>query len=267
MGSGANQPSAASANFKVKSRYGFAQGDLAIAYQDFAGADGVQCTMYEITQVAGACGDPVPAGQGDVLVAGSGRYKNTYKGCTTTDSKRNNPGAFPTPPPPGVPVKQITNGAIFNVGPFPVNQAYAIRGNNLTVCDLNDKDCSVAANFVSIASDIVGLRAIYGWNDGAGGAFKWTRNKPANLLEWQSLSAVRLVLVARNSQKERPDSAGTCKATENKNKPDNITWLSQGVAGAEINLADSDADWPCYRYKLFQTVVPIRNIVWRPGRA
>ena len=144
-----------------------------------------------------------------------------------------------------------------------------MRNNNLTVCDLNNTDCSIAANFVTIANDIVGLRAVYGWNAGAGGAFAWTRTKPANLAQWRTLSAIRVVIVARNSQKERPNSAGTCDATPtaNKNKPDNITWLSQGIAGAELDLSTGGADWQCYRYKLFQTVVPIRNIVWRPGRA
>lgn len=264
IGTGANQPSLSSANFKVKSRYGFTQGDLAIAIQDFGNAKGAQCTMYEITQVAGQCGAP-PGGQSDVLVAGSGAYKNVYKNCTNGQSRWNGPGAFPTPA--GEPaIQQITNGTLYNVGPLPTNQAYAIRNNNLTACDVAFSDCTLASNFTTVADNIVGMRAVYGWNSGAGNTFEWTRKAPSTPAEWQTLSAIRVVLIARNAQPDKPKADGTCDATPDKNRPDNNTWMSQSVAGAEIDLSTLGADWSCYRYKMFQTVVPIRNILWRPGR-
>jgi prepilin-type N-terminal cleavage/methylation domain-containing protein len=61
----------------------------------------------------------------------------------------------------------IDGGTLFNLGTIPRIRAYAVRGGNLTFCDYinelgNTVDCSLAANYVAIANNIVSLRAQYG---------------------------------------------------------------------------------------------------------
>jgi type IV pilus assembly protein PilW len=79
--------------------------------------------------------------------------------------------------------------------------------------------------------------------------------------------AATLELTARSSLKEKP-SAGTgttCDATPVSSRPDRAQdWIYQSMAGAGIDLSTVSADWSCYRYKLFQTSVPVRNTIWRP---
>ena len=44
-------------------------------------------------------------------------------------------------------------------------------------------------------------------------------------------------------------------------------WYGAGASGADIPLdVSADPNWKCYRYKVFQTVAPIRNMAWMPYR-
>jgi hypothetical protein len=65
--------------------------------------------------------------------------------------------------------------------------------------------------------------------------------------------------------KEKPTTGTTCDATPLATRPDRgQDWIYQSMAGANIDLSTVSADWNCYRYKLFQTSVPLRNMIWRP---
>ncbi|HAL15173.1 MAG TPA: hypothetical protein DCP32_00020 [Anaerolineaceae bacterium] len=64
--------------------------------------------------------------------------------------------------------------------------------------------------------------------------------------------ALRFALVARSGLLEKPDPAtGVC----------NTTTTGPVWSGGVISLA-ADANWQCYRYKTFETVVPLRNAIW-----
>ena len=153
--------------------------------------------------------------------------------------------------------------ALFNVGPMPTNQLYAIIDNDLRVCDVNEADCSNNGKF------LVGSQQ-YRWNARVvwlemKGRIQDGRTKPSTGDDWRTLTAIQLVLIARNAQPEKP-GAGGCAATTDKKEP-----RQQYLAGPRRQWCGNDlsllgADWGCYRYKMFQTVVPIRNIPWRPGR-
>jgi type IV pilus assembly protein PilW len=160
--------------------------------------------------------------------------------------------------------KTVTVGAaggslslLFNLGATPTIHAYAIRGGNLTVCDFLANNCSVAGNpaiWVPIASNIVSLRAQYGRDTAPpNGVDTWDRTTPASACDWVRVSALRLAVVARNSQVERNPITLAAPTWEGSNQP--------APAGAPFNLG-ARADWQNYRYKVFETVVPIRNLPW-----
>jgi type IV pilus assembly protein PilW len=65
---------------------------------------------------------------------------------------------------------------------------------------------------------------------------------------WARASALRIAVVARNSQVDQ--------ATVTAQAP---VW--EGSGGAAIDLS-ARADWQNYRYKVFETVVPLRNLGW-----
>jgi type IV pilus assembly protein PilW len=85
--------------------------------------------------------------------------------------------------------------------------------------------------------------------------------------DFQRIVAVRIAVVARSKNPERPDAAGHCSAT---------TVLPQvfdsaappGVAAVPVSVnvavAGDPVDWKCYRYRVFETIVSLRNSEWRP---
>jgi type IV pilus assembly protein PilW len=150
-------------------------------------------------------------------------------------------------------------GILFNLGQAPRVLAYAVRAGNLTVCDYIVDDCGAAGSaadtsiWVPVVSNIVSLRAQYG-RDTTGPTMNATvdtfdQATPVTSCGWARVSAVRFALVARSS--ELGKEAATTAAP---------TWAAG--ADAPIDLT-ADANWQRYRYKTFQTVVPLRNITWQ----
>ena len=160
------------------------------------------------------------------------------------------------------------NMSLFGLGPTPRVVAYAVRGGNLTVCDYMQGNCSAACtasnatcndNWAVVAQSIVSLRAQYGRDAAAplnGSVDTWDQTTPTNTANnqetyagaWAAISAVRLALVTRNDQPER----------------DIVTSAEPTWAGGTIDLSadDDDETWKHFRYQVYETVVPLRNLPW-----
>jgi type IV pilus assembly protein PilW len=145
-------------------------------------------------------------------------------------------------------------GTLFNLGPSPTVLAYAVRSAQLTVCNYSANNCGGtynAAHWVPIASNLVSLRAQYG-SDGSGAdgvVDTWDQATPASTssCEWVRTRAVRLALVTRNAQLETSNVASA------------PSWSAS--AAVPIDLSN-DSNWQRYRYKTFETTVPLRNMTW-----
>lgn len=166
-------------------------------------------------------------------------------------------------------VAGMTNGTLFNLGKAPKIYAYAVRSGNLTQCDYMVNDCSVAADvadatkWVQVGGGIVSMRAQYG-RDTASGTMDgyvdvFDQTAPTTACTFARVSAVRLALVARSAQVEKtavttvaPTWEGT--AVQTTTVPTNPTSYPIVLTG--------NSTWQNHRYKVFQTVVPIRNIAW-----
>ena len=151
---------------------------------------------------------------------------------------------------------------------------YAIRGGNLTMCDWIASDCTNAASYNIIVNDIVSLRGVYGMNLTPNvtslpgdGIVTWNRNSlTTNNFLPSRVMAATIEVTARNSLKEKPSSGTVCDATPTATRPDKaMDWIYQSMTGAGIDLSTASTDWNCYRYRLFQTSVPLRNMIWRPS--
>jgi len=86
--------------------------------------------------------------------------------------------------------------------------------------------------------------------------------------DYQRVASIRLAVIARSSVVEKPDpGTGTCSATTAA-----LTVFSNaapaGVAAVPVAVAldvpNDPVSWTCYRYRAFETIVPIRNSGWRP---
>lgn len=117
-------------------------------------------------------------------------------------------------------------------------------------------------NNIPVISEIVNLQAQYGtsatansevvtqWRDATGA---WAALSVANR---NRIKAVRIAVVARNSLLEKDVVSQACTGT--------ATGPAKVCAwGADINLAGTDVggDWNRYRYRVYEVVVPLRNIL------
>ncbi len=168
---------------------------------------------------------------------------------------------------------------LFNLGAKPSVNAYAVRGQNLTVCDYADKDCTNLANWVAIASGVVSLRVQYGRDTTAAPmdaiVDAWDQTGPVTACEFIRASAVRVALIARNSQ---PEKTLDWPAQTIHVWPVAPLWIGSDAsavlvdaaqaAAVAVNLTDAGlspggGSWPTwqdFRYKVFQTTVSLRNI-------
>lgn len=192
---------------------------------------GATCALMQITDI------PDPAGH----------YRRNENGTY------NPPAAASTLPAFTVGAQAISLGQ-------PQLRRYALSENNLTV---QDWDMVLADTAPSVIVDeIADLQAEYGLDDGGGGGTAgdgvidtYTTVTPSTVLGWQQLLAIRLAVLARGAY-ERPDQSGTCTAVTAANKP---TW-----AGGDFAIPGGLPS--CYRYRVFETTVPLRNMIWRSDR-
>lgn len=135
--------------------------------------------------------------------------------------------------------------------------AYAVRNGTLTVCDLMLNDCTDANNatlsnpaiWAPVENNVVSLRAIYGRDTTLplmnGTVDVYDQTVPATGCQWLRATSVRLALVTQSAQFEKGNVT-----TAAPNWP--------GDATAPLTLSGI-VDWQRYRYRVFQTVIPLRN--------
>ena len=141
---------------------------------------------------------------------------------------------------------------------------------------------------VSAVSGIVSIKILYGFDTRAGLAFtpdlglvinQWSAGMidanadgVINSLDYQRLAAVRLAVVARSRQIEKLTPGHTdCTDTIPANaalptvfanqEPANIASVPIQVTAA---VAGDPVHWSCYHYRVFETIVPLRNSGWKP---
>lgn len=85
--------------------------------------------------------------------------------------------------------------------------------------------------------------------------------------DYQRIAAVRLAVVARSKSVEKPRPGGECTATAA--MPTVFaTGVPSGVQAVPVTVnvavAGDTLSWKCYRYRVFETIVPIINAQYRP---
>lgn len=217
-----------SAVFKVDSRFGFREGDLVIAAEP-----GKDCTLAQVSNL------PRNAGQTDNVIHNSGNYTDPITG-TPKPTTYNKPG--------GLGVSYGTNGKLFNLGAKPQKLSYTIENNQL----VQNNNFDNVNNKTIIGDNIVLLKAVYGLdNDNDGDVDTWTATTPtaANL---KNIIAIRVGMIARSPLREK-SSAGVCNITNTAT----FNWF-----GGTMDIS-ALPDWKCYRYRLLQTTIPLRNMIWK----
>lgn len=124
-------------------------------------------------------------------------------------------------------------------------------------------------NGIPIAEDVVSMQARYGisaagdknqvdpdsYVDASGGTWGATITS-ANR---NRIKAIRVAIVVRNGAMEKDDVTQPC-SVDAPNGP--CAWIgTEDDPAPAINLS-ADPNWKKYRYRVFDTIIPLRNMIW-----
>lgn len=208
--------------------------------------------------------------EGDVIVLVNGSHCNISQVTNVQPGPnmiQRNPGGNGVFNPPGgyrqtYWTAEEEGTEVFNLGALSA-KSYAISGTSLQLAE------SGVAGSTEIAGNIVALKAAYGLADPGGqNVVKWVRainDTTADPVNWSNpgvanakrIKAVRLSIVARSPLMEKPDPSGTCSITTT--AP--TAWTGEGTGLRPVDLTHL-TNWGCYRYRTFQTIIPLRNAIW-----
>jgi type IV pilus assembly protein PilW len=207
-------------------------GDLAMVSQ------GGNCTLMQITQVQSE------AGKLQHNPGANGTYNPSADFLNGSDWPKYPAGASVAC------FKPANGGPIFR-------KVYSI---NTAAKQLERSDNSQNPAVVNevVMADVVDLQAEYGvapaksqtvdtWVSAK--TAPWDNPAPG---DWARVKAIRVAVVTRAGQYERPASASAgCTATK-----------ALAASWHTFDTSNYPADWGCYRYRVFETVIPLRNVIW-----
>ena len=154
---------------------------------------------------------------------------------------------------------------------------YSVSGTQL----VRDTTADGVANGTSIVDGVVSIQAQYGisaadnqnqiaqWVN-ATGTFATTATTPT-IANRNRIKAVRVAIVARNGLLERAVVSTSCSSTTTANPTGVCAWDATSASpttaspAPTVNLTHL-ADWDRYRYKVYESVIPLRNMVWAKDR-
>lgn len=242
-----------SAELDVDGTAGFEVGDLVLLVNN---SSPVSCTLEQITTVQSAAAkiQHNPGASAPYNPSGGGSLFPAYS----------------------------TNDLVFNLG-NPIVHSYSVVKTDPTCTSgcqgslrLTDAILQGGAGTpYDLLDGIVDLKAQYGKDNGVdngtvsqtayvandGIIDSYDSTTPTTSAEWQQVIAVRLAVLARVGNYEKPATpGGNCTATTAM-----PSWSGSG-SGAVFNSIDvttASSQDRCYKYRVFETVVPLRNMIWR----
>ena len=136
------------------------------------------------------------------------------------------------------------------IGGAPAVNRYYVQNGNLMM----DQRLQGSME-MPVAASIVQLQAQYGKDTDADGAIDtWDEVTPNAANGWAPGHRDSAGPGRRSALPERPDPAtGACTTTT---VPP--TW---SVGDLDVS---ADPNWRCYRYRVFESTISLRNMVWRP---
>lgn len=138
--------------------------------------------------------------------------------------------------------------------------------NEITYAATNGE---LTRNGVPTVTGVANLQAQYGvsntaasnqitaWVDATGAT--WAAPSVANR---NRIKAVRIAVVARNAKMESANVTAACSSTVAAAPTGLCAWAGSAASPAPAIDLSADANWQRYRYRVFETIIPLRNMIW-----
>ena len=230
---------------KARSRNGFKRGDLIVVTNNVGGAPGTStCSLMQVTDDTAV----------DNLTLGHamGMYPDYY--ASAPRAARYNDAAAST---------AYAAGNMYSLGPVPqYNQWTVFNNDTLRVVD------GLHGVTSDVAEGVVTMKAEYGIdtdNNKQITAAEWTKTPPGGT-DWRNILAIRLALLLRSRNFEKPvigPDAQTYTAVIPPYFNGAASFVMRNVDGTpDSNVFGSPNNWRYYRYRVYERVIPIRNMIW-----
>ncbi len=240
----------------VTLRYGnAAMGGIPVAITAMAGSAATMdnnfgCNLGDITLVTNGTTCAVSTAAG--LVAGSGV---TPSSITLADS-----------------TAAVAGANLACLGTQWHEVSYRVNGDNL---ERQDNVNGVTANWEPNVAGIVSIQAQYGisaagllpasanynqivqWVDATGA---WVN--PAVPVDRNRIKAIRIAVVARNAKMEAANVTAACSSTTSAAPTGLCAWAGSAASPAPAIDLTADTNWQRYRYRVFENIIPLRNVIW-----
>jgi type IV pilus assembly protein PilW len=226
-------------------RGGFKRGDVVVvAGNDLGTAGSATCQLVQVTD------DTNP--DGVTIGHTNGNYNSFYTGAAGVSQFNPTTGTGAT----------FTTGNLFNLGPKPRFMVWTVDLQNAT---LDYADFMQGDPPTQVAEGVVDLKAQYGVDTDGNGQIsdaEWTTAAPA---DWTNVRAIRVGILVRSRNFEKPAASAADASYQIASAP---TWSGgafdmHNVDGtADTNPAGSPNNWRLYRYRVYEKVIPLRNMVW-----
>ena len=235
--------------------YGFSQGDVILAAPETVGGN---CELAQVSAAPGPNDTTLNlAAAGTDLRFNTGALTTVFSGYSTR---------------------------LFNLGPATGLSFHTWSVQNgflkLRATDLSGASTGTGS---TVIDNVVSLKAQYGFDKRVGAAFTPTLGPQISVWsgsmidadgdgvvggagDYQRVVALRIAVVARSKNPEKPAANGCITTTvEPKvfaaSEPFGVVAVPLDV---DVGVVGDPVDWKCYRYRVFETIVPLRNTGWRP---
>jgi len=232
-------------SFTVKSAFGVAVGDLMIAVP----ADGKWdadnwCAVFSVTDDGAATPTDTTLDWRRVPHVAGG----------TSKSKWNTSDVFPAG-------GYLEKSYLLNMGSLSFN-TYTVNTGTQNL-EVTARTAEAASSTEALYPQIVNLQALYGKETvtpGQVGAYDAVT--PLTSADWKKVLAIRIAVVARSTQYER-ESVTKSAPLWDVGANSTLTGATDCGTSKCVPLKISHVpEWEHYRYKVYDTIVPLRNMLW-----
>lgn len=263
-------------------RAGLDYGDLLILTGDPAATAGPEtaCALIQVTDRPTA--NPNDIGHNLAYTLNPGPPADTLSAAATNPPRFNKDAAWPAA------VFPPTSGFVLNLGKQPRWVQWSINANRLMV-----SETLFGVPTLEAADGVINLQAEYGIDRNDNqliDANEWTVTPPDNTVivadpnrpclespskSWRCVRAIRVALLARSTHWDKTacspnpqwtSGAGGALALTNfvmtnvDGTADTSTGCPDPAIPADPNLSPNN--WRLYRYSVYETVIPLRNMIW-----
>lgn len=227
----------ANTDFTVESAFGATVGDLLVAMPlDIAVTE---CQIFQVS------GSPV-----------NNKIPHAVSSTSPWNAGGASAGTFPI------------NSYLFNMGALSM-QEFSVNKLTRSLQVRQLTSLGTVGDAQDVQPQVVMLKALYGKATvGATVVDTYDTDTPTTNAGWAQVRSIRVLIVARSAQPARTDEADPTPAT--------LEWDvgTDTVAGSakcqtndrkciSIDLSPLGTDYRRYRYKLYDTVIPLRNMLWK----